>query len=138
VIDYKSGKRPTLSPEKIASGERLQPALYVMAAQALLFAEDSATPLFAGYWSMSNGVTVDARYSLQCSQDHKTPSDAWQKLRGEVVAQVGQFVQDIRGGNFPVASRDDDCTSRCEFATVCRVGQVRSLGKQWFGEEADA
>ena len=36
VIDYKSGKRPSLSTEKIESGERLQPALYVMAAQALL------------------------------------------------------------------------------------------------------
>ncbi|MEX2091894.1 MAG: PD-(D/E)XK nuclease family protein, partial [Pirellulales bacterium] len=132
VIDYKSGKRPSLSHEKIATGERLQPALYVMAAQALLFGDDSATPLYAGYWSMTNGVTVDARYSLVCSQDQQAPSDQWESLRGEVIEQIGRFVTDVRGGNFPVCSRDDDCTSRCEFSTVCRIGQVRSLGKQWF------
>ena len=39
VIDYKSGRRPTLTSEKIESGERLQPALYVMAAQALVFGD---------------------------------------------------------------------------------------------------
>jgi hypothetical protein len=136
VIDYKSGRRPSLSKEKIASGERLQPALYVMAAQALLFDDVAATPLYAGYWSLTNGVSVNARFSLHCSQDQRTTSDEWESLRGEVVEQIGQFVHDIRQGNFPVASRDDDCTSRCEFATVCRIGQVRNLGKQWFAEDA--
>ena len=83
VIDYKSGKRPSLSQEKIASGERLQPALYVMAAQALLFEGDRATPLWAGYWSMVNGVNVDARFSLQCSQDFKSPSEHWETTADE-------------------------------------------------------
>ena len=27
------------------------------------------------------------------------------------------------------------CTSRCDFATVCRIAQVRSLGKQFFPAE---
>jgi RecB family exonuclease len=138
VIDYKSGKRPSLSSEKIASGERLQPALYVMAAQALLFEGDRATPLWAGYWSLSNGVTVDARFSLRCSQDYESPTEQWEQLQRDVVAQIGRFVRDIRSGNFPVASRDEHCTSFCEFSTVCRVAQVRSLGKQWFGEEDNA
>ncbi len=138
VIDYKSGRRPSLSKDKIASGQRLQPALYVMAAQALLFADQDATPLYAGYWSLTNGVSVNARFSLHCSQDQRTPSDEWESLRGEVVEQIGRFVHDIRAGNFPVSSRDDDCTSRCEFATVCRIAQVRSLGKQWLAEESDS
>jgi ATP-dependent helicase/nuclease subunit B len=138
VIDYKSGRRPSLSKEKIASGQRLQPALYVMAAQALLFADEDATPLYAGYWSLTNGVSVNARFSLRCSQDQRTTSDEWESLRGEVVEQIGRFVRDIRAGNFPVSSRDDDCTSRCEFATVCRIAQVRSLGKQWFAEESNS
>ncbi len=109
-----------------------------MAAQALLFEGDAATPLWAGYWSMANGVTVNARFSLQCSEDFKSPTDNWEQLQKEVVGQIGRFVHDIRTGNFPVASRDDQCTSYCEFSTVCRVAQVRSLGKQWFGDEADA
>jgi hypothetical protein len=110
----------------------------VMAAQALLFEGDRATPLWAGYWSLSNGVTVDARFSLRCSQDYQSPTEQWEQLQRDVVAQIGRFVRDIRSGNFPVASRDEHCTSFCEFSTVCRVAQVRSLGKQWFGEEDNA
>jgi ATP-dependent helicase/DNAse subunit B len=135
VIDYKSGHRPTLSVDRVESGERLQPALYVMAAQAMLFGEDRATPLWAGYWSMDKGVTTDARFSLKCASDDLQPSDAWNSLQSKVVERVGQFVADIRHGDFPVASRDDHCTSHCPFATVCRVAQVRSLAKPWWPDE---
>jgi len=135
VLDYKSGRRPTLSKERVASGERLQPALYVMAAQALLFTDEAATPLYAGYWSLVNGITVAPAYSLHLSDDMQSESENWAQLRKSVVDAIGKFVSDIREGNFPVASRDEHCTSRCDFATVCRIAQVRSLGKQWFMEE---
>lgn len=128
VVDYKSGSRPRMTSEKIESGERLQPALYVMAAQAMLFGEDKARPLWAGYWSMQSGVTTTKSYPLRCS-DGATISDAWNELRPKIVARVGQFVKDIRAGVFPVFSRDDHCTSHCDFNTVCRIAQVRSLGK---------
>jgi ATP-dependent helicase/nuclease subunit B len=136
VIDYKSGARPTLSPAKMASGERLQPALYVMAAEALLFAEGSATPLWAGYWSMKNGITTNKRFSLECSADGSTVAEGWDQLRPKVVEQVGKFVHAIRGGEFPIDSRDAQCTSRCEFSTVCRVAQIRSLEKKWWPQGA--
>jgi hypothetical protein len=41
------------------------------------------------------------------------------------------MIEDIRGGAFPMHSFDDKCTSHCDFKTVCRVGQVRSLEKVW-------
>ncbi|HEY2414621.1 MAG TPA: PD-(D/E)XK nuclease family protein [Pirellulaceae bacterium] len=128
VIDYKSGRRPTLTTEKMESGERLQPPLYVMAAQVLLFGENNGRPLWAGYWSMDKGMTASAKYSLNCS------AEEWSALQQSVVARIRQFVTDIRAGNFPVASRDDQCTSICNFSTVCRVAQVRSLGKQWISD----
>jgi ATP-dependent helicase/nuclease subunit B len=131
VIDYKSGKRPTLTAEKMESGERLQPPLYVMAAQVLLFGEEKGRPLWAGYWSMDKGMTTDARYSLKCPPEGGKASKEWDALQHSVVARIRQFVTDIRAGNFPVFSRDDQCTSYCNFSTVCRVTQVRSLGKQW-------
>jgi CRISPR/Cas system-associated exonuclease Cas4 (RecB family) len=134
VIDYKSGKRPTLTADKIESGERLQPALYVMAAQALLFEGDDASPMWAGYWSMQGGVNTDKRYSLHCSVKDGTPSDTWEKLRPKVVARIAEIVRAARNGNFPVASCDPNCTSMCEYKTVCRVSQVRSLGKVWIKE----
>jgi ATP-dependent helicase/DNAse subunit B len=129
VIDYKSGKRPTLTAKKIESGERLQPALYVMAAQALVFDKEQAVPMWAGYWSLKNGVTTDKNYSLQCSVEGTNPSEDWSNLRPKVLATIRKFVHDIRDGNFRVFSLDHDCTSRCEFNMVCRVAQVRSLNK---------
>jgi ATP-dependent helicase/nuclease subunit B len=134
VIDYKSGRRPTLSTDKLESGERLQPAIYVMAAEMLIFGDEEATPLWAGYWSMQNGTTTDARFSLRCAVDSGQPHKKWIELRPKIIKRIGQFVTDIRQGRFPVASRDPDCTSRCEFNTVCRVAQVRSLGKMWLPE----
>ncbi len=136
VIDYKSGRRPTLSSDKLESGERLQPAVYVMAAEMLVFGPNKATPQWAGYWSMQNGVNTDAKYSLQCSVDGTVTKD-WKELRPTIEQRIGQFVADIREGKFPVASRDPDCTSRCEFNTVCRIAQIRSLGKTWTPESGN-
>jgi hypothetical protein len=44
---------------------------------------------------------------------------------------VRSLVTGIRQGQFPVISADEQCTSRCEFSTVCRVNQARAIGKQW-------
>jgi hypothetical protein len=40
-------------------------------------------------------------------------------------------VRGIRGGSFPVFSGDKKCTGLCAYSTVCRIGQIRSLNKQW-------
>lgn len=138
VIDYKSGKRPTLTTEKIESGERLQPALYVMAAQALVFGDDAATPLWAGYWSLKDGVTTRKGYSLHCSVETGESTAEWDKLRPKVIARIAEIVRSARHGDFPVFSTDVHCTSRCEFKTVCRVGHVRSVGKVWLPPPSDA
>jgi ATP-dependent helicase/nuclease subunit B len=130
VIDYKSSKKVSLKPEHIESGERLQLPIYVEAAQALVF-NGEATPLAAGYWSMAGGF--DAKGALGVVQAVET-GDRWESLRATVRRLVGQFVGNIRHGDFPVASRDDKCTSYCEFSTVCRVTQVRNLNKTWPGE----
>jgi ATP-dependent helicase/DNAse subunit B len=124
VIDYKTGKRlPTLDDEHIATGERLQLPLYVEAAQALIF-KGNATPHLAGYWSMKKGF--DARSALAIGADDAA-AERWQKVRGSIAERIGQSVNDIRHGAFPVASRDAECTSYCDFRTVCRIAQVRSL-----------
>lgn len=130
VIDYKSGKRPKFNPEKAESGEQLQPPLYVMAAQALLFGEERSTPVWAGYWSMNNGVTIGAKQSLVCSTDGQETTDEWRSLKDKVTHRVGTLVAAIRHGDFPVHSRDDNCTGCCEYNRICRIAQIRSLEKQ--------
>jgi ATP-dependent helicase/DNAse subunit B len=125
VIDYKSGKKAKLTEAHIESGERLQLPIYVEAAQALVF-HGKATPLAAGYWSMTAGF--DAKGALAAAKNDDN-GERWEKVRETVHRLVGKFVGDIRHGDFPVASRDDKCTSYCEFSTVCRVTQIRSLNK---------
>jgi ATP-dependent helicase/DNAse subunit B len=137
LIDYKSGRRPPLDRKSVEAGERLQPALYVMAAQALLFGEGRAVPLWSGYWSFVDGVSSKPESSLVCSSGGRTQSEEWEELQRAVVGRVGQLVRDIRGGVFPVYNRDEQCTSGCEFRTVCRIAQVRSTGKCWPLEMAD-
>jgi hypothetical protein len=131
VIDYKSGRRPTLSSERIESGECLHPALYIMAAQAAVFVDQQAVPVWSGYWSMRNGLSMQPRSSLHCSTGGDGPTDQWKNLQPLVAERIGQIVRAIRRGEFPVASRDDQCTSRCDYNTVCRIAQVRSLAKTW-------
>jgi ATP-dependent helicase/DNAse subunit B len=128
VIDYKSGQRPTLTPEKIESGERLQPALYVMAAQALVFDNDQGAPLWSGYWSMQGGVTTRKDFSLHCSVDGKL-SDNWIQLQQKVIARIAEIVHAARRGDFQVDSRDPNCTSFCDFKTICRIAQARTTNK---------
>jgi ATP-dependent helicase/nuclease subunit B len=133
VIDYKSGRRPTLTMDKIESGERLQPALYVMAAQAVLFANGQAVPMWAGYWSMHGGVTTRKDYSLHCSVESGKATEIWENLKPKVISRIAEIVRAARRGDFPIASSDLHCTSMCDFKTVCRVAQVRNAKKIWSG-----
>jgi ATP-dependent helicase/nuclease subunit B len=135
VIDFKSGKRPTLTRDRIESGERLQPALYVMAAQALVFEKNKAEPLWAGYWSMQGGVTTQKKYSLHCTTDPEKPGESWDDLKASVIARIAEIVHDTRAGTFPVKSLDQHCTRNCEFKTVCRIGQARIAEKVVKSEE---
>jgi ATP-dependent helicase/DNAse subunit B len=137
VIDYKTGKTTSLKEEHIAAGERLQLPIYVAAAQALLF-KNEATPIAAGYWTMDRGF--DKRGALNMVQElasEEAGSERWNELLGKAVERIRQFVRDIRNGSFPVISRDENCTGRCEFSTVCRVAQVRALGKSLAGMTND-
>jgi RecB family exonuclease len=127
VIDYKSGRKPSLKAEHIASGEHLQLPIYVAAAQALVFG-GNAEPLAAGYWTMAGGFDSKGVLAVQQGGDAR---EHWEQMWNLVEERLGQFIAAMRRGEFPVFSRDERCTSRCDFNTVCRVAQARNLGKVW-------
>ena len=135
VIDYKSGRRPTLTTDKIESGERLQPALYVMAAEALDLRRRQRHAALGR-------LLVDARRrerptnASRCTARSKdgTANDTWEELKVKVVARIGRSCGLPATATSPVASRDPHCTSFCDFRTVCRIAQVRSVGKVWIEE----
>ncbi|MEX0586427.1 MAG: PD-(D/E)XK nuclease family protein, partial [Pirellulales bacterium] len=132
VIDYKSGRRASLKSDQIETGQQLQLPIYVEAAQLLLF-NGEATPLAAGYWSMGNGF--DEKGALAARKEGE-PGPQWGATQAMVHGLIREFVDGIRKGDFPVASRDDKCTSYCDFNLVCRISQARNSGKTWWPDQA--
>jgi hypothetical protein len=122
-----------LKEEHIISGENLQLPIYVEAAQALVFGGE-AEPLAAAYWTMAGGFDARGALAVAPREDNR---ERRERIRKAIEACVRQFIGAIRRGDFPVFSRDEQCTSRCDFNTICRVAQVRSLQKQWSADESN-
>jgi hypothetical protein len=129
VIDYKSGRRATLKREQLETGQQLQLPIYVEAAQVLVF-KNEAVPLQAGYWGMGSGF--DAKGALAAREEKS--GNVWPDTQQTVRRIIRDFIDHIRRGDFPIASRDDKCTSTCDYSMTCRVSQARSLNKTWWPE----
>jgi RecB family exonuclease len=137
VIDYKSGKQVQLKEESMHAGRQLQLPLYALAAEELLFAKQGARALAAGYWSIQGRGFEKGALELRRAEGHSlTDSEDWQRLRPQILATVRQLVSGIRAGQFPVFNENQDCTRWCPHSTICRVGQIRNLEKQWPPPEA--
>ena len=133
VVDYKSGRTARLSYADMEAGVALQLPLYTMAAHELLLSAAGDLPWQAGYWVVRergfNPKNALAFYERQ--EELFQPTEAWRVLREKVLERVAAIVAGIRSGEFPMFSVDEHCTGGCEFSTVCRVNQARSLEKVW-------
>ncbi len=133
IIDYKSGKSTGFKPADIEAGMALQLPLYTIAAEELLLRTSHVAPWRSGYWFVKE-KGFDPKKALVGSNieaGHVTPDFAWINLKKQIVARVVSLVQGIRAAQFPMESYNDECTSHCDFKTVCRVQQTRSLNKKW-------
>ncbi|MEX0977715.1 MAG: PD-(D/E)XK nuclease family protein [Pirellulales bacterium] len=135
VVDYKSGagkNKKRTSLQAVFEGNALQLPLYALAAQWLL-AGQQAEPFRAAYWHVGGKGYTDkeAVKFHDVAGEELVDSDEWRELDATLRARVRSLVEGIRSGQFPMHSADDKCTGHCPFNTVCRVNQVRSLGKTW-------
>ncbi|MGI9458309.1 MAG: PD-(D/E)XK nuclease family protein [Aeoliella sp.] len=140
VIDYKSAISFTVNDEEIRNGRKLQPALYAMAAAEIVATPDApALPLRSGYWVVqAQGFTDKTSRALhEVDGGDLKPATGWEELETAVKERLKIMIAGVRNGDFPMHNSDDKCTSRCDFSHVCRVHQVRSLGKVWPHEEHD-
>jgi hypothetical protein len=138
VLDYKTGRRAQYSQDDLKAGRALQLPIYAMAVEELLMVDRRAMPWRIGYWYLK-----DRGFDPSCFPEvladvaqGAMQVNPWRELRGTLLARVVELVHGIRDGDFPVYSRDDQCTSHCEFSTVCRVNQVRAIGKTWVARQA--
>jgi ATP-dependent helicase/nuclease subunit B len=116
VIDYKTGTCPSKSEVKEAL--YLQLPLYALAVERIVLAQEAAGLHEVGYWSLGG----DGYKPI--------PLNAWPDDQARLEAYVLAVVDQLRHGVFAVDSRKDDCIHRCEYGAVCRVKQVRALGKR--------
>ncbi len=133
VLDYKIGAAKQYQLKDIESGAVLQLPLYAMAVEDLLLAGEKAVSWAGGYWHVKDGGYRE-KHSLRFHEQSGgslRPTEAWQQLKEALIDRVARIVTAVRGGQFPVHCDDEDCTGRCEFKTVCRVGAVRALEKSW-------
>jgi len=134
VIDYKSGSPRRFDVDDVATGKSLQLALYALAVRRLNITGADAGLFQMGYWNLSETGFVQG---LKGRSKKGAPIDAAviEVLDTILDDLVPRLAERMRSGQFPVASQDDDCTSRCAYSTVCRVNQVRSLAdtlnKHW-------
>jgi len=126
LIDYKSGRRPDFSIERLAKGESLQLALYTLAVLRLGIAGENASPFWIGYWSLKETGFAPAGTKR---------NTAWNPLEHSILAALDKLLMELvpklvagmRTGEFVVDSLDPDCTNFCAYHTVCRVNQIRPL-----------
>ncbi|MCA9039047.1 MAG: exodeoxyribonuclease V subunit gamma, partial [Planctomycetaceae bacterium] len=135
VIDFKTGSATTktFNLKEICSGRKLQLAIYTLAVQRLgLFGSD-ALPFDLGFWLLDE---KGFRRGLKGRGLPKILGQAIiEKLNAILDELLPKLAREIQSGYFPVYNEDENCGRFCEFRTICRVGQIRSLpdslGKQF-------
>lgn len=134
VLDYKTGQVPGAKFETLKSKDALQLPLYVLATEDVLLGSQAAVAFAAGYWALSRKGKMGFKSAVGLAEIENgllRKSEEYTQLREWLSERVWSLVHGVRGGQFPMINRDDNCTSICEFSTVCRVNQVRSLEKTW-------
>lgn len=131
VIDYKTGGCP--SRKDVETGQKLQLPLYAIAVERVLLAGEAAVAQDVGYWGL-RGKGFKVAWSMV---DAPEPGgalavDQWVEQAQAFETYALELAAGIRDGRFPVAPVDaDNCEGFCEFREVCRIRQVRAVGKDW-------
>ena len=130
IIDYKTGRASHYTSTDLAEYRKLQLTLYALAVEAVLLAGRQARPLGLAYWLVAEGgpkVALPVRNPLQWL----TEGGRWEAVRAQLQDWVAALVGRIRGGQFPLQPRSEQCTQTCPFGQVCRITQARAVGKVW-------
>ncbi len=133
LIDYKTGKAG-FDRDEFERGRALQLPVYSMAACELIFADRDAVPIGAGYWQLREGGFLSGKKMLQpyvFKGDRLQITDQWESCRARLPQIVVALVEGLQRGQFPVYNSDLECTGRCPWRTLCRIGTIRALEKQW-------
>ncbi len=120
IYDYKSGNPPLF--KQIQEGKLLQLPLYLLAVIRLIL--PTREPVGAAYYSLNKTnrlrgiwrqVALDFGIKIRGALD----DGAWEDLIANSTRQALQYYRGILRGDFPFCSQEQ-CSSYCEFRTICR------------------
>ncbi|MCP1662277.1 MAG: PD-(D/E)XK nuclease family protein [Methanocalculus sp. MSAO_Arc1] len=128
AIDYKTGKTPGYGD--ITSGKKLQLPLYIRAVELWMGLSGAG----GAYYAMKQG-------EIQCRAVIRDPSAdelfaPFVRVRGgasrpladviaDTLANVGNYLEGIRSGQFPIVSDPGACPAYCQFKSICRFDERR-------------
>ncbi|MGE3820881.1 MAG: PD-(D/E)XK nuclease family protein, partial [Isosphaeraceae bacterium] len=115
IIDYKTGKVP--SKTEIENFDKLQLPVYALAAERLVLSREAAKFDEVGYWGLADRGYAAAKLNWAA---------LFQPLEDKILGAVDR----LRSGRFVVQPRKEECTRRCDFASVCRLRQVQRVRKE--------
>ena len=93
----------------------------------LLVNGKDARPLGLAYWLVTDtgpkvALPGHPRYLAWLDE-----TEAWRKVRERLRGWVLTLVGKIRGGEFPLKPRSEQCSQTCDFGHVCRISQSRAV-----------
>jgi ATP-dependent helicase/nuclease subunit B len=130
VIDYKTRSGDRFNLQDVRAGLALQLAIYAFAIrQSKLLGPDPG--LFQMlYWNLTRDGCVRALKGKPAKQWEAIDAGVLNEIEQSLHELLPRMVARIRGGEFPVHNADQNCTGYCPYATVCRVGQIRSIERE--------
>jgi ATP-dependent helicase/DNAse subunit B len=131
VIDYKTGRSSHYTSADLVEFRRLQLMLYALAVEEVLLAGRDARPLGLAYWMVSDSGPKVALPASRNQVIWLDETQRWRAIRERLQGWVVTLADNIRRGRFPLQPRSDTCTQTCAFGQVCRITQVRAVGKEW-------
>lgn len=130
VVDYKFRAGQRFELQDVREGLALQLAIYVAAIrQSKLLGPDAG--LFQMlYWNLTrDGCVLAMKGSKSKRWEPMNPADLVQ-IERTLHELLPQMAGRIRHAEFPVRNADENCTGWCNYSTVCRVAQVRSVAEE--------
>ena len=126
VIDYKTGKQPSLKQSDLITGRSIQLPLYLLAIKRLGLVGPTAVPYQMGFWSLKE---TGFKPGMPRSKFERIDATVIQSLETILDDLLPRLAEGIRSGRFIVENDDQTCTGRCVYKTACRVNQLRPLAE---------
>jgi ATP-dependent helicase/nuclease subunit B len=129
VIDYKTGSSQHHTAKAITEMRKLQLSLYALAIERVVLVD--ARPLGLAYWMVAENGPKLTLPGSRTPTAWLAAADHWPRFREQLEQWVATLVGRIRGGEFPLHPRTENCTDTCPYGQVCRISQARSVEKNW-------